>query len=235
MYKRAIILAGGKGTRLRPYTVVLPKPLMPISEYPILEIIVRQLAKTRFNEITIAVNHQADIIKAYFGDGSKWGININYSLEKIPLSTMGPLRLIKDLPDNFLIMNGDILTDLNFSDLFEYHLERRNIFTISSCKRKHKADFGVLEVNKNNELISFKEKPVVEYSVSMGVYCANKEIIKIIPENVEYGFDDLMIKLIELNKPAEVKRFEGYWLDIGRRDDYMKAIDEFETIRKRVL
>jgi NDP-sugar pyrophosphorylase family protein len=208
---------------------------MPISEYPILEIIVRQLAKTRFNEITIAVNHQADIIKAYFGDGSKWGININYSLEKIPLSTMGPLRLIKDLPDNFLIMNGDILTDLNFSDLFEYHLERRNIFTISSCKRKHKADFGVLEVNKNNELISFKEKPVVEYSVSMGVYCANKEIIKIIPENVEYGFDDLMIKLIELNKPAEVKRFEGYWLDIGRRDDYMKAIDEFETIRKRVL
>jgi NDP-sugar pyrophosphorylase family protein len=235
MYKRAIILAGGKGTRLRPYTVVLPKPLMPISEYPILEIIVRQLAKTRFNEITIAVNHQADIIKAYFGDGSKWGININYSLEKIPLSTMGPLRLIKDLPDNFLIMNGDILTDLNFSDLFEYHLERRNIFTISSCKRKHKADFGVLEVNKNNELISFKEKPVVQYSVSMGVYCANKEIIKIIPENVEYGFDDLMIKLIELNKPAEVKRFEGYWLDIGRRDDYMKAIDEFETIRKRVL
>ncbi len=235
MYKRAIILAGGKGTRLRPYTVVLPKPLMPISEYPILEIIVRQLAKTRFNEITIAVNHQADIIKAYFGDGSKWGININYSLEKIPLSTMGPLRLIKDLPDNFLIMNGDILTDLNFSDLFEYHLERRNIFTISSCKRKHKADFGVLEVNKNNELISFKEKPVVEYSVSMGVYCANKEIIKIIPENVEYGFDDLMIKLIELNKPVEVKRFEGYWLDIGRRDDYMKAIDEFETIRKRVL
>ena len=119
MYKRAVILAGGKGTRLRPYTVVLPKPLMPISEYPILEIIVRQLAKARFDEITIAVNHQADIIKAYFGDGSKWGIDINYSLEKTPLSTMGPLRLIKDLPENFLIMNGDILTDLNFSDLFE--------------------------------------------------------------------------------------------------------------------
>jgi NDP-sugar pyrophosphorylase family protein len=235
MYKRAVILAGGKGTRLRPYTVVLPKPLMPISEYPILEIIVRQLAKTRFNEITIAVNHQADIIKAYFGDGSKWGIDINYSLEKIPLSTMGPLKLIKDLPDNFLIMNGDILTDLNFSELLEYHYKKKNIFTISSCKRKHKADFGVLEVNENNELISFKEKPVVEYYVSMGVYCANKEIINIIPENMEYGFDDLMIKLIELKKPAEVKSFDGYWLDIGRRDDYMKAIDEFETIRKNVL
>ena len=131
MYKRAIILAGGKGTRLRPYTVVLPKPLMPISEYPILEIIVRQLVKNRFNEITLAVNHQADIIKAYFGNGSKWDIDINYSLEKIPLSTMGPLRLIEDLPENFLVMNGDILTDLNFSELFEYHLKRKNMFTIS--------------------------------------------------------------------------------------------------------
>ena len=235
MYKRAIILAGGKGTRLRPYTVVLPKPLMPISEYPILEIIVRQLAKNNFNEITIAVNHQADIIKAYFGDGSKWNIDINYSLEKIPLSTMGPLKLIENLPENFLIMNGDVLTDISFSDLFEYHVKRKNLFTISSCKRKHKADFGVLEINKKNELISFKEKPVVEYYVSMGVYCANREITNIIPENVEYGFDDLMIKLIELKKPAEVKRFEGYWFDIGRHDDYMKAIDEFETIRKRVL
>ena len=235
MYKRAIILAGGKGTRLRPYTVVLPKPLMPISEYPILEIIIRQLARNSFNEITIAVNHQADIIKAYFGDGSKWNIDINYSLETIPLSTMGPLKLIKDLPENFLIMNGDILTDLNFSELFDYHLKRKNLFTISSCKRRHKADFGVLEINKKNELISFKEKPIVEYLVSMGIYCANREIIKIIPKNVEYGFDDLMIKLIELKKPAEVKHFNGYWLDIGRRDDYMKAIDEFEKIRNRVL
>jgi NDP-sugar pyrophosphorylase family protein len=235
MYKRAIILAGGKGTRLRPYTVVLPKPLMPISEYPILEIIVRQLVKNRFNEITLAVNHQADIIKAYFGNGSKWDIDINYSLEKIPLSTMGPLRLIEDLPENFLVMNGDILTDLNFSELFEYHLKRKNMFTISSCKRKHKADFGVLKINKKNELISFKEKPVVEYYVSMGIYCANREIINIIPENVEFGFDDLMVKLIELKKPAEVKHFEGYWLDIGRSDDYMKAIDEFEKIRNRVL
>lgn len=235
MYKRAIILAGGKGKRLRPYTVVLPKPLMPISEYPILEIIVKQLAKNRFNEITIAVNHQADIIKAYFGNGNKWGIDINYSLEETPLSTMGPLKLIKDLPKNFLVMNGDVLTDLNFSEFFEYHLKRKNVFTISSCKRKHKADFGVLEINEKNELISFKEKPVVEYYVSMGVYCANKEITKIIPEKVQYGFDDLMIKLIELKKPAKVKNFEGYWLDIGRRDDYMKAIDEFEKIRKRIL
>jgi NDP-sugar pyrophosphorylase family protein len=208
---------------------------MPISEYPILEIIIRQLAKNSFNEITIAVNHQADIIKAYFGNGSKWDIDINYSLEKMPLSTMGPLRLIEDLPDNFLIMNGDILTDLNFSDLFEYHIKRKNMFTISSCKRKHKADFGVLEINNKNELISFKEKPVVEYYVSMGVYCANKEIINIIPENVEYGFDDLMVKLIELKKPAKVKPFEGYWLDIGRRDDYMKAIDEFGKIRNRLI
>ena len=118
MSKRAVILAGGKGTRLRPYTIVLPKPLMPIGEYPILEVIVRQLKNNNFSHITMAVNHQAEIIQAFFGDGSKWGLKIDYSLEDKVLSTMAPLKLIKDLPDNFLVMNGDVLTDLNFSDFY---------------------------------------------------------------------------------------------------------------------
>ena len=119
MYKRVIILAGGKGTRLRPYTVVLPKPLMPIGEYPILEVIVRQLVNNGFNHITMAVNHQAEIMQAFFGDGKKWGIKIDYSIEDQPLGTMGPLKLLKDLSDDFLVMNGDILTDLNFAEFFD--------------------------------------------------------------------------------------------------------------------
>ena len=132
MCKRAVILAGGKGTRLWPYTIVLPKPLMPIGEYPILEVIVRQLKNNGFSHITMAVNHQAEIIQAFFGDGAKWELRIDYSLEDKLLSTMAPLKLIKDLPDDFLVMNGDVLTDLNFSKFYQNHTENKNIFTISS-------------------------------------------------------------------------------------------------------
>ena len=132
MCKRAVILAGGKGTRLWPYTIVLPKPLMPIGEYPILEVIVRQLKNNGFSHITMAVNHQAEIIQAFFGDGAKWELRIDYSLEDKLLSTMAPLKLIKDLPDDFLVMYGDVLTDLNFSKFYQNHTENKNIFTISS-------------------------------------------------------------------------------------------------------
>ena len=132
MSKRAIILAGGKGTRLKPYTVSLPKPLVPIGEMPILEIIILQLARSGFDHITLTVNHLADIIRAFCGDGSKWGIKIDYSLEDKPLSTMGPLKLISDLPDNFLIMNGDVLTDLDFGQLYDDHVNAGSIFTVSA-------------------------------------------------------------------------------------------------------
>ena len=121
MSRRAVVLAGGKGTRLRPYTVVLPKPLMPLGDYPILEVIVRQLAIQGFDRITMAVNHQANLIRAFFGEGAQWGIAIDYSLESTPLSTIGPLKLIADLPDQFLLMNGDVLTDLSFGGLFDQH------------------------------------------------------------------------------------------------------------------
>ena len=132
---KAILLAGGKGTRLRPYTVVLPKPLVPVGEFPILEIIVRQLARAGFDRITMAVNHQAELIKAFFGDGSKWSMSIDYSLEDKPLGTMGPLKLIPDLPADFLVMNGDVLTDLNYGAFFDYHIDRKGVFTISSMRR----------------------------------------------------------------------------------------------------
>ena len=232
MSKQAIILAGGKGTRLRPYTVVLPKPLMPIGEYPILEVIIRQLVFHGFDKITIAVNHQAEIIKAFFGDGSKWGITINYSLETKTLSTMGPLTLIDDLPDDFLIMNGDVLTDLNFNQFYDTHVAEKNIFTISSFHREHVNQYGVLEKGRNNFLTGFKEKPKHKFEVSMGVYMANKKILKYIPFNEAYGFDHLMLALMENKEPAKVERYEGYWLDIGRPDDYMQAIEVFEKMEK---
>ena len=235
MSKRAIILAGGKGTRLLPYTVVLPKPLMPIGEFPILEVIVRQLVRQGFDHVTMAVNHQAEIIRAFFQDGARWGVKIDYSLEDKPLSTMAPLRLIRDLPENFMVMNGDILSDLNYSDLFEAHVGNNNIFTISACRREQKVDYGVLETDASNHLTGFREKPSAEYLVSMGVYMANRCIMDFIPAGKSYGFDNLMLDLLAAGKPAAVQKFDGYWLDIGRPDDYIQAIEEFEQMKQRFL
>jgi len=235
MSKRAVILAGGKGTRLRPYTWVLPKPLMPIGEYPILEIIIRQLAFYGFDHITLAVNHQAELIKAFFGTGENFGIRIDYCREENPLGTMGPLTLIGDLPENFLIMNGDILTDLDFGAFFDHHVINENVFTISSFVREHINDYGVLEVGGDSKLVDFKEKPASRFEVSMGIYMGNRDILDIIPKNTFYGFDNLMLELIRLKRPAGVKTHASYWLDIGRPDDYHIAIEKFESEREIFL
>ena len=227
MSKRAVILAGGKGTRLKPYTVSLPKPLVPVGEMPILEIIIRQLAKSGFDHITITVNHMADIIRAFCGDGNKWGVTIDYSLEDKPLSTMGPLKLIQDLPENFLVMNGDVLTDLDFGQFYDEHVRSGNIFTVSAFTRDQKVDYGVLEIGDDNKLSDFIEKPTNRYNVSMGVYMASNKVLEYIPENQFYGFDHLMLDLIKDQHPATVKIHSGYWLDIGRPDDYEKACKDF--------
>lgn len=235
MSKRAVILAGGQGTRLKPYTVVLPKPLMPIGDFPILEVIIRQLVQHGFDHVTMAVNHQAEIIKAFFQDGAKWGVKIDYSLEDKPLSTMAPLRLIPDLTENFLVMNGDVLTDLSFSDFHEEHVRRNNIFTISAHVREQKIDYGVLEMDAGGFLSGFHEKPRTQYLVSMGVYMASRRIMDFIPDGQSYGFDNLMLDLIAAGQSAAVRKFGGYWLDIGRPDDYIQAIEEFEQMKSRFL
>ncbi|MHB1105254.1 MAG: nucleotidyltransferase family protein [Lutibacter sp.] len=228
MSKRAIILAGGKGTRLKPYTISLPKPLVPIGERPILEIIISKLKKHGFDHITITVNHYADIIKAFFGDGSKWDIKIDYSEEEKPLSTMGPLTQIDDLPENFLVMNGDVLTDLDFDAFYANHVNRGSNFTIAAHNRIDKVEYGVLHKNDNSELIGFEEKPTNQYLVSMGVYMMNKKNLKFIPPNTFFGFDHLMNELIKSEVLPFIYEFDGYWLDIGRPDDYEKAINDNE-------
>lgn len=227
MGKRAIILAGGKGTRLKPYTISLPKPLVPIGDVPILEIIIRQLKKAGFDHVTITVNHMAEIIQAYFGNGSKWEIKIDYSLELKPLSTMGPLTLIPDLPEDFLVMNGDILTDLNFEEFYNLHVTNKSNFTIASYLRKDKVEYGVLIRNENSELIQFQEKPENDYLVSMGVYMMNRRNLDLIPFDTFFGFDHLMNALIDQKRFPTIFEFNGYWLDIGRPSDYERAIEEY--------
>ena len=235
MKRRAVILAGGKGTRLRPYTVVLPKPLMPIGEYPILEVVIRQLARHGFDRANMAVNHQAELIRAFFGDGAKWGIHIDYSLEDEPLGTMGPLKRIDDLPEDFLVMNGDVLTDLDFGAFYTEHAAAKRLFTISSYGRDQKVDYGVLVTSADGTLEGFHEKPVTPYEVSMGVYMVSREIVPYIPARGPYGFDDLMRDLLKAQQTVHVSRFGGYWLDIGRADDYQQAIDEFAGMKQRLL
>ena len=179
--RRAVILAGGRGARLLPYTVVLPKPLMPIGDYPILEVIVRQLAKQGFERLTLAVSHQAHLIQAFFQKGQRWGIEIDYSLEEQPLSTIAPLALIPDLPDDFLLMNGDVLTDLSMRNLLDQHSERESLFTIASATREQVTDYGVLQVDETSRLIGFEEKPRSQYLVSMGVYAVSRRVLRFVP------------------------------------------------------
>ena len=233
---RAVILAGGKGTRLLPYTTTIPKPLVPVGDMAIMEIVVRQLRRCGFNHITVAVNHQAQLIRAYFEDGKRWDITIDYSMEDKPLSTMGPLRLISDLPEHFLVMNGDILTDLDYTGFYQSHVDSGAIGTIATYKREAKIDFGVLKYDGEKNLISdFIEKPVEHFCVSMGIYTFSREIIKFIPEGIHFGFDDLMLKLIAEHQDVRAHPFDGYWLDIGRPDDYDRANNEFDEIISRLL
>ena len=225
---RAVILAGGKGTRLRPYTLVLPKPLVPIGDYPILEVVILQLAASGLTHVTMAVNHLAELVEAFFGDGRRWGLKIDYSVENRPLSTMAPLKLIRDLPDDFLVMNGDILTDLRYEELLRNHVDGQQLFTISSFQRAVHVDFGVLDTDDGRVLTGFKEKPTHRYDVSMGIYVLSRAVLEHVPEDRPFGFDDLMHELLRRKKTVNLSRHEGYWLDIGRPDDYMQAIEEFE-------
>jgi NDP-sugar pyrophosphorylase family protein len=228
--RTAVILAGGLGSRLRPYTVVLPKPLMPVGESPILEVIIKQLARDGFRRIILAVNHQADLLRAYFGDGSRLGVEISYSLETMPLGTMGPLRLMPSLPEHFIVMNGDILCDLDFNAFYEQHVNEDRLFSIAASEREQLIDYGVLGY-ENGELISFTEKPRSTYLVSMGVYCVSRRALDWIPQDKAFGFDQLMLSFLAEKHKVRVQPHSGYWLDIGRPDDYFRAVDEWPKLK----
>ena len=232
---RAVILAGGKGTRLRPYTTLIPKPLVPLGgQYSILEVILMQLAKAGFTHVTLAVNHLSQLIMAYFGDGSRWNLRLDYSLEKQPLSTIGPLTLIEDLPENFLVMNGDVLCDLDYAAFFHSHEEGGHDVSVSVCKREVKVDFGVLEYDAANELTAFREKPTFASDVSMGIYCLNRRAVERLPRGESYGFDNLMLDGLAHPGRIRVRPFSGYWLDIGRPEDYQYADEHFVELSSRL-
>ncbi len=233
---KAIILAGGKGRRLAPYSTVLPKPLMPIGEMPILEVILRQLKSHGCEEATLAVGYLSELLMAYFNDGKKLGLKINYSVEDKPLGTAGPLALISNGSDEpFLVMNGDILTDINYSDLYRFHKEQGSIATIGTFIRTVKIDFGVIELDGGQVLAGYREKPSFTYRVSMGVYVFSPRVLHYITPHIYFDFPDLVKLLIERGEQVSSYPFQGYWLDIGRPDDYALAVNEFDHKRSLFL
>lgn len=232
---KAIILAGGKGTRLAPYTTVLPKPLMPIGDVPILDIVIRQLASHNFRDITLAVGYLAELIMAYCGDGAKYNLRLSFSREDTPLGTAGPIALVPRLNDTFLVMNGDLLTTLNYGDMLRYHKECGGIATVATYQRDVKINLGVLEVGADNWVANYVEKPTYHFTVSTGVYFFEPTILNYIQLGQRLDLPDLILRLLGRGERVSSYHHEGYWLDIGRPDDYKEAVRNFEIHRQEFL
>jgi NDP-sugar pyrophosphorylase family protein len=235
---RVVLLAGGEGQRLRPYTAVLPKPLMPVGDRPIMDVIVRQLRHAGAARITVATGYLAELIEVFFGDGSKYGIPIDYFREDEPLGTVGALALVGGLDDHFLVMNGDILTDLNYARLFDDHCKSDAAATIAMQKREVEISLGVLrfgDADDPTRLTDYSEKPHIDYQASMGVYCFSPEVVAHIEPGRRLDFPDLILRLLARGLTVRAWPSTDYWLDIGRHDDYEVALDDFTRMRPRLL
>jgi NDP-sugar pyrophosphorylase family protein len=233
---KAIILAGGKGTRLAPYTTVFPKPLMPVDGMPILEVIVKQLAHFHIEDLIFTVSQESEpLLSAYFGNGSRYGVGISYSREEKPLGTAGPLSLISNLPQTFLVMNGDVLTTLNYQKLIQYHRRKRGVVTIAMNQKRIKLELGVMELGQAHRLTQYIEKPTLSYSVSMGVYIFEKKVLECVPRRDYLDFPDLIQKLLRKREKVFCYPSNDFWLDIGRHEDYGEAQRIFQKMRKKLL
>lgn len=230
----AVILAGGKGTRLKPFTMSIPKPLLPLGDVPIVEVVLRQLSSYGFSRIVVTLGHMGHLFSACIGDGSRFGLRIEYCNEEEPLGTAAPLRLVPDLEEDFLVMNGDLLTTLNYSELFEFHCTRKAWGTVSLRQREVKIDYGVVQT-KNDRLSDYIEKPVITYDVSMGINILSRRCLDFIPPRGKFDMPQLMVAMHRARRPVFCYRTDCYWQDIGRFEDYEQASDDFVATPGRFL
>ena len=231
----AIILAGGKGTRLKPFTITIPKPLLPLGDIPILEIILRQLKNCGIGRVVIAVGHLAHLFEACIGDGSRFGLQIDYCVEDTPLGTAAPLKYIKDLEKDFLVMNGDVLTTLNYKKLFEKQINMSAWGTIALHQREVKIDYGVVKTTKSNLLNEYIEKPTIPYDVSMGINILSRECLNYIPNSSKFDMPELIMAMHQAGKKVICYKTTCYWQDIGRFDDYQRASEDFSKNPARFI
>ena len=232
---RAVVLAGGKGSHLAPYTTILPKPLMPIGNMPILEVLLRQMKHASITHVVLMVGHLASLLRAYFGDGAQWNMDITYSLEQVPLGTAGPLALVKNLNQIFLVTHGDPLTTLDLKKLIALHKQKGGIATLAAHQRQVSIDLGVIQWDGDDRISGYIEKPTTEYTVSMGLYVFEPRVLKYIPAGQYLDFPDLILKLIASGETVNGYTFDGYWMDLGRPDDYVQANQDFCNMKKQFL
>lgn len=226
---KAVIMAGGLGTRLKPFTQIIPKPLLPVGEKSVLEITIQKMREQGVEEVILAVNYRSDLFESYFGDGSKFGIRISYSKEKQRMGTAGPLGLVKKrLSRPFLVMNGDILTSMDFNRLHRFHVEKGGELTVVTKTLQLPLHYGVVE-KAGDQVTEVKEKPVVEAEISAGIYFMNPSVIDLIPPDSPYDMTDLVKTLVSAGKKVLAYPLEEYWLDIGQMSDYQRAQEDFEN------
>ena len=237
MTRRAVVLAGGRGSRLAPYTTVLPKPLMPVGDRPILEILLRQLGAAGLDDVTLAVGHLAHLVRAVVGDGSAHGVSVRYHEEERVLGTAGPLASIPDLGDTFVMVNGDVLTTLDFRALVRAHEDAGNQLTIATHRRTVRADYGVLETDgalgATHRVTGYEEKPELAYTVSMGVYVVEPSAIEGLRPGDHRDFPELVLALLAQGATVGAYAYDGYWLDIGREEDFRRAQADADWVLSR--
>jgi NDP-sugar pyrophosphorylase family protein len=232
---KAVVLAGGKGSRLAPYTTILPKPLMPIGDTPILEVMLLQMKNAGIDQVVLTVGHLSELLHAFFKDGSQFGLDITYSYEKCPLGTAGPIALVNGLDETFLVSNGDVLTTLNLRDLIKFHREQKAIVTVAAHHRQSKIDLGVIKKDGDCRITGYIEKPVYDFMVSMGIYVFEPAVLSYIKRDEYLDFPDLIKRLIAAGEKVVGYEFDGYWEDLGRPDDYARATKDFEDMRSQFL
>jgi len=232
---KAVILAGGKGTRLRPYTVGFPKPLVPVGDTPVLDILLQQLSRAGFNDVTVSTGHLAELIRAYCGDGSKWELALDYTLEETPLHTAGALKLVQTDATEYLVMNGDVLTTLDYAALMDEHRASGAQATAVTTTRDFPVEFGVVRTDESGSLVGWDEKPSHTHEVSMGIYVVSSSAVELIADGEALGMPDLLMRIIEHGGRVATHHTDEYWLDIGRVGDYEQAQTDFEAERHRFL
>ncbi|MEQ1826921.1 MAG: sugar phosphate nucleotidyltransferase [Pirellula sp.] len=227
---RAVILAGGRGTRLAPYTTVVPKPLLPVGDKPILEIVCRQLVNAGFNRITLSLGYMSEYFKTFLAQHRALRnlVDIDFIEEDEPTGTAGSLASIPDLRGTFLVMNGDILTDLSYVDLLKHHLKSEAYVTIAAHRKIVKIDLGILELN-DDQVCGYIEKPTMTYPVSMGIYVYDSRVLEFINRGEYLDFPNLVLKLIAAGKKVSAFENDASWLDLGRYEDFQEACRIFET------